>query len=139
MNEVPDADATARRILLVDDNHDAADSLATLLGLLGHEVHVAYDGSQALELAQTLRPQMILMDIGLPGLTGHDVARLLRAQDWTRSVMLVAITGWGSPEDRRRSSEAGFDHHLVKPVLLEDLVKLVGAAPAIKDGFNSAL
>jgi CheY-like chemotaxis protein len=125
-----DAGTPAERcILIVDDNQDAADSLSALLGLMGNEVHVAYDGLQALEMAAALEPDIILMDIGLPKLNGYDAARQMRAIEALRGVTLVALTGWGQGEDRRRSQEAGFDHHLVKPVGLDDL-QAVLAAPA---------
>jgi PAS domain S-box-containing protein len=103
-----------RRVLVVDDNVDAADSLALLLKLSGQETRVAYDGPTALLVAEAFRPQLVLLDIGMPGMDGYEVARRLREQG--RKVPLVAVTGWGQEEDRRRSREAGFDHHLVKPV-----------------------
>ena len=134
MNALDDADAGAgagagRCILIVDDNQDAADSLSALLGLMGNEVHVAYDGLQALEMAASLEPDIVLMDIGLPKLNGYDAARQMRANAALDGVTLVALTGWGQGEDRRRSQEAGFDHHLVKPVGLDDL-QAVLASPA---------
>jgi CheY-like chemotaxis protein len=110
-----------RSILIVDDNQDAADSLGALLGLMGNEVHIAYDGEQALEMAAAIEPQVVLMDIGLPKLNGYEAARRMRALSGTRDALIVALTGWGQGEDRRRSREAGFDHHLVKPVALDDL------------------
>jgi CheY-like chemotaxis protein len=105
-----------RRILVVDDNPDAADSLALLLKLSGHEVHVAHDGLEAVEAAAKVQPDVILLDIGLPRLNGYEAARRIRNQQRDRSVILVALTGWGQDEDRRRSEEAGFDAHMVKPV-----------------------
>jgi signal transduction histidine kinase/CheY-like chemotaxis protein len=105
-----------RRILVVDDNPDAADSLAVLLKLSGHEVHVAHDGLEAVEAAAKFQPDVILLDIGLPRLNGYEAARRIRNQQRDRSVILVALTGWGQDEDRRRSEEAGFDAHMVKPV-----------------------
>jgi PAS domain S-box-containing protein len=104
------------RILVVDDNINAADSLATLLELAGHEVRVAYEGEAAVLVAEAFKPQVVLLDIGMPGMDGYEVGRLLRQKPQTRSALLIAITGWGGPEDLRRSKEAGFDHHLVKPV-----------------------
>jgi CheY-like chemotaxis protein len=103
-------------VLIVDDNRDAASSLALLLGLDGHRTVVAHDGAEALEAAERLRPDVVLLDIGLPGMSGYEVGRRMRHQPWGRGIMLIALTGWGQPEDRRRSSEAGFDAHLVKPV-----------------------
>jgi CheY-like chemotaxis protein len=87
-----------------------------MLQLLGHKTAIARDGLQAVELAETFRPDLILLDIGLPELTGHEVARSNRSQPWGQSTALIALTGWNQEEDRRRSREAGFDHHLVKPV-----------------------
>ncbi len=116
---------TARRILVVDDNRDAAESLATLLTLSGHETHVAYDGQEALAAAATLRPAVVLLDIGLPKLNGYEAARQMREQPWGKRMVLVALTGWGQQEDRRKSAEAGFDAHMVKPVDLDALAKVL--------------
>ncbi len=113
------------KVLVVDDNNDSADSLAIWLELAGHQVRTAYDGPQALAAAEEFLPRVILLDIGMPGMSGYDVARRLRAQPATRDVLLLAMTGWGQDEDRRKSREAGFDEHLVKPVdpqLLKDLL-----------------
>ncbi len=107
---------SGRRLLVVDDNTDAADSLAILLRLQGHEVWVAYDGPAALDMAKSHQPEMVFLDIGMPGMDGYEVARRLRQQPKLESVWLAALTGWGQQEDRRRTAEAGFDHHLVKPV-----------------------
>jgi len=117
--------ATKRRILIVDDNVDSAESLTILLDLEGNETHTAYDGLDALAAAASFRPDVILLDIGLPELNGYDVARKIREQPWGRHIMLVALTGWGQEEDRRRSHEAGFDHHLTKPVDPMSLKKLL--------------
>jgi signal transduction histidine kinase len=114
-----------RRILVVDDNQDAALSLATLLELMGNQTQTAFDGSQALELAPVFRPDLILLDIGMPRLNGYDTARRIREQPWGRCVVLVALTGWGQEEDRRKSQEAGFNYHLTKPVDLARLEKLL--------------
>jgi CheY-like chemotaxis protein len=103
-------------VLVVEDNDDSRAMLRELLGLLGHEVHEAADGREGLEMALTLRPDVALVDLGLPGLDGFEVARQLRAADERRTMLLVAVTGYGRDEDRVRSREAGFDHHLVKPV-----------------------
>ena len=105
-----------RRVLVADDNHDAADSLAMLLELGGHEVRVAHDGREALAIANAFRPEVALLDIAMPGMDGHEVARALRAEPWGRGVVLVALTGWGQHEDRHRALAAGFDHHLTEPV-----------------------
>jgi two-component system CheB/CheR fusion protein len=109
------------RILVVDDNIDGADSLAVLLRLGGHEVSLAHDGPAALDMAQAFRPEVVLLDIGLPGMDGYEVAKRLRAGPPTRDAILVAVTGYGREEDRQRSREAGFDHHLVKPVSFDAL------------------
>ncbi len=110
------ATGPAHRILVVDDNVDSAESLAMMLRLLGHDVHTAHDGPAALRAAAAFAPEMVLLDIGLPGMDGYEVARRLRTLPQVRGALLVAQTGWGQEEDRRKSREAGFDHHLVKPV-----------------------
>jgi len=104
------------RILVVDDNEDSADSLAILLQMTGHEVFTAHDGHTALDAAERHRPGVVLLDIGLPALNGYDVCRRIRQEPWGKTMVLIALTGWGQDEDRRRSQEAGFDSHLVKPV-----------------------
>jgi PAS domain S-box-containing protein len=115
----------ALQILVVDDNDDSANSLAMLLALAGHRTHVAHDGPSALARAEALRPQAILLDLGLPGLNGYEVCRQLRDQPWARATPIIAITGWGQAEDRQRSKEAGFDGHLVKPVVFDELAALL--------------
>ncbi|HEY3965969.1 MAG TPA: PAS domain S-box protein [Planctomycetaceae bacterium] len=115
-----------RRILIVDDNHDSAKSLAMLLRLMGNEVHTAYDGLEAVSTALSTQPDLMLLDIGLPKLDGYEVARRIRA-DLGNSIVLVALTGWGQEEDRRRSKEAGFDQHLTKPVEMNALQSLLTA------------
>lgn len=117
--------ARKKRILVVDDNVDSAESLTTLLKLTGNETRAAFDGLQALESAATFQPDVILLDIGLPELNGYDVARKVREQPWGKDIILIALTGWGQNEDRRRSQEAGFDHHLTKPVDLPALKALL--------------
>jgi PAS domain S-box-containing protein len=117
----------ARRILIVEDNKDAAQSLAMLLRLMGNDVHASYDGPSALEAAGAYRPDVVLVDIGLPGMSGHEVARRLRQQPGLENVALVAVTGWGQEEDRRLSREAGFDSHMVKPIDLDSLQELLAA------------
>ncbi len=107
---------TARRVLVVDDNRDSAASLAMLLKLAGNETYTAHDGLEAVKAAETFRPDVVFLDIGLPKLNGRDAARRIREQPWGTNMVLVALTGWGQDEDRRRSQEAGFDHHMVKPV-----------------------
>ncbi len=113
------------RLLVVDDNQDAANSLAALLRLQGHEVHVVYSGVAALEMTRTYSPDVMFLDIGMPGMDGYEVARRLRQQPGLEGVVLAALTGWGQQEDRRRSAEAGFDHHLVKPPELKALEGLL--------------
>lgn len=113
------------RVLIVDDNQDAADMLASLLDLNGHIVRVAYRGRAALDLADTFKPQVVLLDVGMPELDGHEVARRLRAMPGADTMTLVAITGWGSSDDRQRTAAAGFDHHLTKPVDLQQVLALV--------------
>ncbi|MBB3224901.1 hybrid sensor histidine kinase/response regulator [Pseudoduganella umbonata] len=114
------------RLLVADDNTDAADLLGAVLAMEGYPVEVAYDGEAAIELAGRWRPDLMLLDIGMPRATGLDVARWIRAQEWGRDVVLVAITGWGQQEDRRATKEAGFDVHLVKPVSPSEIVALIG-------------
>jgi PAS domain S-box-containing protein len=118
------------RILVVDDLRDNAESLALLLRLMGHEVATAYDGLEAVEAAGTFRPDVILLDIGLPKINGYEAARRIRAQPWGKGMVLAAFTGWGQEEDRLRAAEAGFDHHFVKPVAPAEIENLlVGLTP----------
>ncbi len=123
--------APASRLLIVDDIVDSADSLAMLLELMGHEVHTAYEAGQAMALAATLRPDVMLIDIGMPQVNGYDLCRQLRQQPWGREMCLIAVTGWAQEEDRLRASAAGFDRHMVKPVdadALESLLTTLAAA-----------
>jgi signal transduction histidine kinase len=133
-DSVPSGPATTaptvrRRILIADDNLDALDSTARLLQYGGHEVFSATDGSLALQAAERHLPEVALLDIGMPGLDGYEVARRIRAAPWGRDLTLVAITGWGQEADRRRSQEAGFDSHLVKPVNPGELAALLARLP----------
>ncbi|HMV83162.1 MAG TPA: PAS domain S-box protein [Blastocatellia bacterium] len=123
--EAQTATPNRRRILVADDNEDATAALSIMLQLLGNEVRVANDGLRAIEIAEEFRPEMILLDIGMPGKNGYDVCRHIRQQPWGRSVLIAALTGWGQDEDKRRSQEAGFDHHLVKPIDPGELDKLL--------------
>jgi PAS domain S-box-containing protein len=125
----------ARRVLVVDDMRDSGDSLGTLLRLYGMEVCVAHDGRSALDAAREFRPDVVLLDVGLPGMDGLEVARQLRADPHTRSAALVAVTGFGQDEDRRKTREAGFDLHLVKPVEPDELRRVLSALPE-PDGQN---
>ena len=120
--------AAARRILVVDDHRDAADSLAMLLEIEGYAVDVAYDGTRALRVAAERRPDVVLLDIGLPGMDGYEVGRLLRRQVGGDFV-LVALTGYGRDVDRARSAAAGFDRHVVKPLDTGALAALLAADP----------
>src|SRR5215813_4062622 len=122
----------SQRILIVDDNVDAAESMALLLQLNGHEVMIAQDGLSAQVLSSTFRPKVILLDIGLPGLDGYSVAQRLRKQPETRDVMLIAVTGYGQPEDRDRSKAAGFDYHLVKPVDYNAIENLIHSQSVVR-------
>lgn len=115
------------RVLVADDNRDAAETLALWLEIEGYAVHTAHDGVQALALAQAFKPDVVLLDIGMPGLDGHAVAERLRQQPWPRPLLLVATTGWGHDEDRQRSRRAGFDVHLTKPVSPQAVSQLLAA------------
>jgi len=128
-NGEAEAAQVRRRILVADDNSDALESLATLLELGGHEVYSAANGALALESAERHLPEVALLDIGMPKLDGYEVARRIRAQPWGRRITLVALTGWGQESDRRRSGEAGFDSHLVKPLDLDKLTALLDRLP----------
>jgi PAS domain S-box-containing protein len=120
----------AVKVLLVDDNRDATDSCAAFLELAGHDVHTTYTGREALQLATDLQPDVVLLDLGLPDISGLEVAQTVRNEHpWGRNAVLIAVTGWGHPEDRRRAFAAGFDHYLTKPVaaqVIESLVRSVG-------------
>jgi signal transduction histidine kinase/ActR/RegA family two-component response regulator len=124
------ASGNPQRILVVDDNHDSADSSAILLKMLGADVHLTYDGPSALEAIDSYRPDVVLLDIGLPGMNGHEVARRIRKRPELDHLTLIAITGWGQAEDRARSRAAGFQHHLVKPVDPTELQALLAALEA---------
>ncbi|VTS00725.1 histidine kinase : Putative sensor histidine kinase OS=Variovorax paradoxus B4 GN=VAPA_1c17480 PE=4 SV=1: HisKA: HATPase_c: Response_reg [Gemmata massiliana] len=119
------AGVTPRRILIVDDNLDAGDSLATLLEMTGHRVEVARNGPQGLEVAARLRPEVAVLDLGLPGMNGYELAGRIRAEPFGKDVTLIALTGYGQEEDRRRTREAGFDHHLTKPADLDALAAVL--------------
>ena len=114
-----------KRVLIADDNADAAESLQMWLELSGHEVHTALSGPEALRLAETMQPQVALLDIGMPGMSGLEVAARIREAPWGREMVLIALTGWGQEEDRRRSAEAGFDHHLTKPIMPDAIEELI--------------
>jgi CheY-like chemotaxis protein len=114
-----------RRILVVDDNEDSARSMARVLKLLGNQVRTAHDGLEAVEAADEFRPEIVLMDLGMPGLNGYEATRRIRDLPWGRSVTIIALSGWGQDGDRLQSKEAGCDGHLVKPVNLADLEELL--------------
>jgi CheY-like chemotaxis protein len=114
-----------RRVLVVDDNLDSADTMAELVRIWGYDVRTAHDGPAALDCARSFRPDVILLDVGLPGMDGYELARRLRAEGLAGD-LLVSVTGYGQEEDRRKAEEAGFDHHLTKPVQPDMLLRLVG-------------
>lgn len=118
-------DGRRRRVLVVDDNRDSVETLGTLLRILGHDVRTARDGAEGLAAAEEFQPEVVLLDIGMPGMSGYEVAAQLRRKPGGKEMMILALTGWGQDEDRRRSREAGFDHHFVKPVNPDDLHSLL--------------
>jgi CheY-like chemotaxis protein len=107
---------TRRRIVVADDNEDSAQSFAMLLSFSGHEVRIAHDGAEALDTVRAFRPDFVFLDIGMPRLSGYEVAEAVRAEPWGREVKLIAVTGWGQPDDKLRAETAGFDRHLLKPI-----------------------
>lgn len=119
------ADRPKLRVLVVDDNRDSADTLAMMLRILGHESHTGYDGQDAVEKAAALSPDAVLLDIGMPRLNGYEAAAQIRQQPGGEQMLLIAATGWGQDEDRERTSAAGFDAHLIKPINHEELNKLL--------------
>lgn len=125
MRDIHAPDQPKRRILIVDDNRDACDSMAMLLNLLGHEVRIAYDGLQALTSVEEFVPHIVLMDVGMPNLNGYDATRIIREQTGGKDITIVAVTGWGQDGDRNQSKAAGCDGHLVKPVSLKDIEDLL--------------
>jgi CheY-like chemotaxis protein len=120
----------SRRVLVVDDNVDSARSLAKMLQLEGYEMTTAHDGLEALEVAERIRPDVILLDLGMPKLDGYGTARMLREKPWGKGLALIAVTGWGQEEVRGRTRDAGFDAHLVKPVEMPTLLELVRSLSA---------
>jgi CheY-like chemotaxis protein len=118
-----------RRVLVVDDNRDAADSLAMVLTGMGAEVRVAYDGPAGLDLVERFRPEFLLLDLGMPGMDGYEVARRVRQGDRGRDIVLVATTGWGQEQDKTRARLAGFDHHLTKPVDPRVFSEIIAGTP----------
>ena len=125
VSDVAAQPASQRRILIVDDNVDSADSLAMLLEITGNQTYLAHDGVEAIESIEKYRPEVVLLDIGLPKLDGHEVCRRVREQPWGKDIRIIALTGWGQDDDRRKSEEAGFNGHLVKPVDYDKLLALL--------------
>ena len=123
--EGPTAEGPRSRILVIEDHRDAAESLRMLLEILGHEVRVAFTGREGIEAALEWKPDVVLSDIGLPELDGYEVARRLRQEPSLANVLLVALTGYNGDDDRRRSKDAGFDHHLVKPADVRELQRVL--------------
>ena len=113
------------KVLVVDDNDDAANSLSMLVELLGHEVRTAYDGAQALEMAGEFYPDLMLLDLGMPRMDGYEACRRVREQPWGLRMTVVAVTGWGREEDRLKTQRAGFDQHLVKPVAPAEIERML--------------
>jgi CheY-like chemotaxis protein len=130
--EEPAAPKSSLRILIVDDNRDAADSLGMLLRIMGNDTRTAYDGQEGVDVAGEFWPDVMLLDIGLPKLNGHEACRRIRGRPWGKKVVLIAMTGWGQEEDRRLSHEAGFDYHMVKPVDPQELMKLLVGFQQVK-------
>ena len=124
--------STARklRVLVIDDNEDAAESLAMMIELDGHEIRTVYNGAAALELAGCFRPDLVFCDIGLPKMDGYEVARRLRLEAEHSATVLVALTGWGSEEDKRKTKEAGFDHHFIKPAEVAEIESIIRSVSA---------
>jgi len=114
-----------RRIVVADDNEDSAQSFAMLLSFSGHEVRIAHDGEEALDAVRDFRPDVAFLDIGMPRLSGYEVAEAVRAEPWGRDVILIAVTGWGQADDKVRARSAGFDQHLVKPIDPSDVDRLL--------------
>jgi CheY-like chemotaxis protein len=121
------------RIMVVDDNCDAANSLAMLLRTLGHQVKVAHSGSDALAMVESFAPAIMFLDIGMPEMDGYEVARRLRADPTNTGLCLAALTGWGQVEDRRKTAEAGFNHHIVKPPDMQAILRVVAEAQQPKE------
>lgn len=121
----PAVPKSSLRILIVDDNRDGADSLAMMLRIMGNDTQTAYDGQEGVRISDEFRPDVVLLDIGLPKLNGYEACRRIREQPWGKDIVLVAVTGWGQEDDRRRSQEAGFNFHMAKPVDIAALEELL--------------
>lgn len=133
--EIREGEPVRRRVLVVDDNEAAAETLAMVVELMGHEVKIGKNGMEGLELAEVFQPQVVFMDLGMPVMDGWESARRLRQEEWGRAMLVIALTGWGQEEDRRKTKEAGFDHHLVKPANPAAIRELLEQA-AIPSGFT---
>jgi CheY-like chemotaxis protein len=120
-------------VLVVDDNVDSASTMAMFLELSGYTVGVAHDGPEAVAAAHDFRPDVVLMDIGLPGMTGHEAGRAIRREPWGAKLVLIALSGWSQESDKQRSRDAGFNHHLVKPVEHTVLLRLLSQTGAMRD------
>jgi CheY-like chemotaxis protein len=123
-----DQRSAKQRVLIADDNRDAAEILALLLDAAGHEVHCAHSGLEALDLATRERPEVLVLDIGMPGMNGYEVAERVRRQGWAANALLIAVTGWGQERDKQHATESGFDYHLTKPVDFAHLEALLSKA-----------
>jgi two-component system OmpR family response regulator len=124
----PGESTQPRRVLLVDDSVDAAEAMSMLLETLGHEVRVMHDGPSALAMVDDFAPEVVILDIGLPGMSGFDVARELRTRAVTKTALLIALTGYGADSDKQEARDAGFDHHLVKPVSFTAIETVIAAS-----------
>ena len=113
---------------MVDDNEDAAETLAVMLRVSGHDVRTAHDGQQALDVAPSFAPDIVMLDLGMPNLDGYETAARMRAEPWGHRLPLLALTGWGQPRDRQRTFEAGFNAHLVKPVDRNEVLNAIRSA-----------
>ena len=133
LNPVVEPEIPLRRILIVDDNTDSAASLAMLLQVARHQTHTENDGLEALKAAERLQPDVILLNVGLPKLSGYEVCRRIRQQPWSKNVVIIAVTGLGRDEDRAKSKAAGFDAHLVKPLDYAALMRLLAARPSAQE------
>ena len=133
-----DGDSVKRRVLIVDDSVDAVQTLKLFVDLLGHDVRTASDGEGAVAAAAEFLPDVVFLDLGMPGMDGYEAARRIRQQPWGRDIILIALSGWGQPEDRQRTKAAGFDHHLVKPASSADLQKLIDAGGNVSGSSKGA-
>jgi len=131
--EEPTVSKSSLRILIVDDNRDGADSLGMMLRIMGNDIRTAYDGQEGVDVAEEFRPEVVLFDIGMPKLNGYEACLRIREQPWGKAIVLIAVTGWGQDDDRLRSHEAGFDHHMVKPVDPQVLMKMLAELQVAKD------